>query len=316
MGKLENNEKVEKSNLIELLHIIETLSTSEISNIQSIPEEKAKINMLKIRKGIKWMDKFFLEFIEKSSPKLEYKQEDSKKKFIKIGCNNIEKMLHGGFELGKLYLFFGEYATGKSQISHQLCISTLKYFWKKKENIKVLYIDTEGTFRPERLQDMVKTTEYNFHDFLKNINVMKVSSSIELLNKIRAVDLKIQEWGIKLIVIDSLTNHIRQEMGEKKGKTQPKRNIIEILRILNQIAQKNRVLICITSQIRTVGKSSSSFSIKPIMEEILNSYMNEMILLSRSLEGDRFAYLINSTQYPEMNVEFQITADGVGDPTS
>jgi DNA repair protein RAD51 len=63
----------------------------------------------------------------------------------------IISLLADGIETGSITEMFGEFRTGKTQLCHQLCVTCQLPLDQGGGEGKALYIDTEGTFRPQRL---------------------------------------------------------------------------------------------------------------------------------------------------------------------
>ena len=77
------------------------------------------------------------------------KRKEMKK--LTTGSSNLDDLLGGGIETGALTELYGEYRTGKTQLAHQLCVNVQLPYEEGGLNGSALYIDTEGTFRPERI---------------------------------------------------------------------------------------------------------------------------------------------------------------------
>lgn len=88
---------------------------------------------------------------------------------ITTGCKELDKLLEGGFETGSITEIFGEFRTGKTQICHQLCVTCQLKVEEGGGEGKALYIDTEGTFRPERLVAIAERYGLNPDDVLDNV---------------------------------------------------------------------------------------------------------------------------------------------------
>jgi RecA/RadA recombinase len=71
---------------------------------------------------------------------------------LQTGSKALDALLQGGMETGSLTELFGEFRTGKTQLCHTLCVTAQLPLDQGGGEGKALYIDTEGTFRPERLQ--------------------------------------------------------------------------------------------------------------------------------------------------------------------
>jgi DNA repair protein RadA len=77
-------------------------------------------------------------------------------KQLTTGCQSLDTLLKGGLETQSLTEFYGEFGTGKSQICHQLCVTVQLPEAQGGLNGGALYVDTENTFRPERIQEIAK----------------------------------------------------------------------------------------------------------------------------------------------------------------
>lgn len=70
--------------------------------------------------------------------------------------DDIDELLGGGVETQSITEFYGKFASGKSQVTHHLCVTV-----QLPENYggfhgRAIFLDTEDTFRPERIDDMVR----------------------------------------------------------------------------------------------------------------------------------------------------------------
>ncbi|MHA1729450.1 MAG: hypothetical protein ACTSWY_12060 [Promethearchaeota archaeon] len=250
-----------------------------------------------------------------------YKQEKLKKKrnqynnkVIPVLSKNFNNLLGGGFQPGKFYLLYGRYATGKTQFCHNLCVSLINKYKDLKKTVKTLFIDTEDTFRPKRILE-IATKGYNLKReiVLKGIDVLKPRS----LNMISMLINKIKNEGlkktIKMILIDSLTNYVRVDLGNKDiSNLRIRDSLKKILKNLTEIKNKYNIPIIISSQVTAIPPNTTGFTVRPVMEYILNEFVEESILLSG--ERKKFAYLVNSCSLPENNIEFMITECGIVDP--
>ena len=130
---------------------------------------------------------------------------------ITTGSQELDDSLGGGVETGSVIEFFGEFRTGKTQIMHQLCVNVQL----PKENGglegNALYIDTEGTFRPERIIQMAEGLDMDHKKVLKNIIFGRAYNSDHQILLIKEAANIIKERNIKLIVVDSLIGHFRSE---------------------------------------------------------------------------------------------------------
>ncbi len=143
---------------------------------------------------------------------------------LTTGSQKINDMLDGnGLQSKCLTLFYGKFRTGNSQLAHQGCINTYIQFREELPLKVALFIDTEGTFRPERITQMAQAKDLPVSDVLQHISTIKISSLSEFDLLLSKLDELLNAEGIRFVVIDSLTNFYREEMA-KNTKTPHKVN--------------------------------------------------------------------------------------------
>src|SRR3989338_3461577 len=128
---------------------------------------------------------------------------------IKTGSKALNSLLGGGFETGAIVECFGEFGSGKTQIGHALAVSVQTV---EKDAVAV-YIDTENTFRPERIIQLAKGAGMDPDEVLRNIKVARAYNSDHQMLLAEKVEDLIKKKGmnVKLVVVDSLTAHFRAE---------------------------------------------------------------------------------------------------------
>ncbi|MEM0010180.1 MAG: DNA repair and recombination protein RadA, partial [Candidatus Bathyarchaeia archaeon] len=130
---------------------------------------------------------------------------------LTTGSKRLDELLGGGLETQTITEFYGEYGTGKSQIAHQACVNVQLPPEKGGLEGGALYIDTENTFRPERIVQMAKFRGLEPQKVVKNIIWAEAYTSDHQIYLLENADKIIKENNIRLIVIDSLTAHFRSE---------------------------------------------------------------------------------------------------------
>ena len=88
---------------------------------------------------------------------------------ITTGSSELDALLKGGVETGSITEIFGEFRTGKTQLCHTLCVTCQLPLEQGGAEGKAMYIDTEGTFRPERLMEIAEKYGLNGQDVLDNV---------------------------------------------------------------------------------------------------------------------------------------------------
>ena len=136
-----------------------------------------------------------------------------RKNIIKIttGSSSLDELLGGGIESMSITEAFGEFRTGKTQLAHTLCVTTQLPKEKGGGNGKVIYIDTEGTFRPERIIKIAERFGLDGEESLDNIRYARgytVEHLITLLNYAAAL---MMESPHSLLIIDSIMACFRSD---------------------------------------------------------------------------------------------------------
>jgi RecA/RadA recombinase len=158
--------------------------------------------------------------------------------FISTGSANLDRFLRGGIRTGIITNIFGESGSGKSQFCFSICANLLK----NNEDSKIIFIDTSGNFRPERILDI--TNKHNLNKILHNIHYIRPYSIKDQFDAIK----KIYEIQPKLVIIDTLTSLIAIESKNIS------RHLI-LMKFIHQLAHiaiNNNCAIVTTNMVRNI----------------------------------------------------------------
>ena len=78
---------------------------------------------------------------------------------LTTGSKALNSLLGGGFETQAISELFGEFGSGKTQIAHQCAVTVQLSVEEGGLDGDVLIIDTENTFRPERIVQMAEALD-------------------------------------------------------------------------------------------------------------------------------------------------------------
>lgn len=237
---------------------------------------------------------------------------------LKTGSTELDNLFKGGIESQAITEFYGEFGSSKSQICHTLCINTIKPVSDGGFDAGVLYIDTEGTFRRERLQEIAESLGYSEEQanemIEKHVKYAVVVNSNDLENKIKVVGNYIKENNVKLIVVDSIIALHRAEYLGRGTLAERQQRIAEILFKLKRIAQVYNVPIVITNQvIQNPAQFFSGDTIKPVGGNILGHTSTYRVYLIKGSKGTRIATMVDSPYHPHLSCRFTINEKGVTD---
>jgi hypothetical protein len=236
---------------------------------------------------------------------------------IHTGSMSIDRLLGGGIRTGMVTDIFGQSGTGKSQLCFMLCANYAKY---STQEDTILFIDTAGTFRPERISEIAGTEKRN--NMLNKIIFVRALSTTDQVNAIE----RIPDINARLVIIDTATSLFSDEF---KGVT---RHLVlmKYLHRLSLAAINFDCAIVITNMIRsvpirttiidedghnltTIKTIINSFQQREFMESSLSIYTHMKLKLEViSLEKSLFrASLIQPPRKEQ--VLYTITSKGIAD---
>jgi len=236
---------------------------------------------------------------------------------ILLGSRNFDDVLGTGFSQGRKYLIFGANKTGKTQLCHQLCVQAYKNFKNITNNKDIKYIfyfDTENTFRPERLKELLIPFLSEMNNLLKSILVSKIMSNSALLLALKDVDNIIKNTNGGVLIIDSINNHFRSDLGNKDlSYTKTKNMFLNILNKVNDLNHKYNLTTVVTSQVSSNFTKKGFIKELPVGNQFLNHYFSEYVYLRKKDSETNFVQLVNSLYHSEKRLLYKITSGGIQD---
>ncbi len=240
---------------------------------------------------------------------------ERRKRLGRITTNSkaVDELLGGGVETQAITEFSGEFGTGKTQLAHQIAVDVQLPTAQGGLEGEVVYIDTESTFRPERIVDMAKGAGLDPEGALAKIHVARAfNSNHQMLLVAKAQELA-REKPIRLLVVDSLTAHFRSEyMG--RGELAPRqqhlnRHLHELLRF----GDTYNAAIVVTNQVSSRPDILFGDPTRPIGGNIVAHAATYRLYLRKSKPPKRIARLIDSPNLPEGEAVYSLTGEGVRD---
>jgi DNA repair protein RadA len=126
------------------------------------------------------------------------------------GSKNLDDFLKGGIESQSITELAGEFGSGKSQICHTLFVTAAKGVSRGTIN-SIIFIDTENTFRPERVHQIAEARGLDSEELMKKVFVCKIVNSAQLEALIRNLGKSIEEYKAKIVIVDSIISIHRVE---------------------------------------------------------------------------------------------------------
>ena len=228
------------------------------------------------------------------------------------GSRSLDELLLGGIETQAVTEFYGEFGSGKSQICHTLCAMASRPLSEKGLDGGVIYVDTEGTFRPERLQQIAESRGFVSSEVLKNTVVCKVYNSSHLELIIRDLGGYLNKFKAKLVVIDSIISLHRAEFSGRGTLADRQQRLNSILHKLVRVAEIFNIAVVITNQVISSPDTFFGDPTKAAGGNVLGHTSTYRIYLRKSGEN-RIAKMIDSPYHPYSDTRFTINQKGIDD---
>ncbi|MDH5449114.1 MAG: DNA repair and recombination protein RadA [Candidatus Bathyarchaeota archaeon] len=231
---------------------------------------------------------------------------------LTTGSTIIDNLLGGGLETQTITEFYGQYGSGKSQVCHQLCVNVQLPLEQGGLDAAALYIDTENTFRTERIVSMAKHLNLNPEGAARNIIVADAYTSDHQVFLLENADKIIKDNNIRLIIIDSLTAHFRSEYVGRETLAIRQQRLNKHMHKLIRLARAFNAAAVVTNQVMSKPDVFFGDAVHPIGGHIVAHTSHTRVYLRKSARGPiRIARLVSSPYLPDGEGIFKITQNGV-----
>jgi len=255
--------KLEDAGIYDLMGLA-VMSPSELAETAGVGEAVAR---KAIQAARKMMDLGFQDGIE-------YAQKRKEVRYITTGSKNLDNLLGGkGVETKAITEAFGAYGSGKTQLGLSLAVNVQLPLEKGGANGKAVWIDTEGTFRTER----------------------------------------IKQKPIRLVIIDSLTAHFRAEYAGRGTLADRQQKLNKYIHNLMKLSEQHNLAIYVTNQVMANPAVMFGDPTVAVGGNIVGHASTYRLYLRRGKKGSRVAKLIDSPNLPDNEAIFFVTAGGIKD---
>jgi len=232
---------------------------------------------------------------------------------ITTGSQKFDELLGGGIETQAVTEAFGEFGSGKTQLAHQLCVNVQRSPEFKGLDGKAIFIDTENTFRPQRISDMAIGAGIDPAKALQNIYYMRsFNTDVQLLAVDKAEEL-LEKEPIKLIVVDSLTSHFRAEYQGRGKLADRQQKLNRHLQALLRICTMHDLAVYVTNQVQSTPDIFFGDPTRPIGGHVVAHLVTTRLYFRKARAPNRIARIYDSPNLPEGEAVFQITEQGIKD---
>ena len=188
---------------------------------------------------------------------------------IKTGLKDLDQFLGGGIKEGLVTSISGQSATGKTQLTFQIILNALD------NGKEILFQDTTGKFRPERLVQMMQLQKIN-PSLLDTIKVSRITNTAQQIKYLLKTPLE----NYSLIVVDSVTDLFSFEYSKKEQSLEKHISFMKYMHDLSSIAIAHKIPIIVTNIVRTINEYE-----KENLEESISMYIHTKIKLSKNSNG-------------------------------
>ena len=226
---------------------------------------------------------------------------------------SIDDLLGGGFETQALVEVYGAFGSGKTQIGHQLAVNCTLPLEEGGFDGDVFYIDTEDTFRPERITQMARGHGLDPEQVLSRIHVARAYNSAHQMLLVDEIKRMSKGLNVKMIIVDSLTSHFRAEFIGRGMLANRQQKLNRHLKDLKQLADVNNALVLVTNQVHSKPDAMWGDPTKPVGGHVLAHASTFRLYLRKAKGGRLIARLVDSPNLPDGECVYQVTQEGLRD---
>ncbi len=314
---------------------IAVASPGELSNTADIGESSAADIIQSAR------EEADIGGFESGATVLERREEIGK---LSWGIDEVDDLLGGGVETQSITEVYGEFGSGKSQVTHQLAVNVQLPSEHGGLEGSAIFVDSEDTFRPERIDDMVRglpdeaiEATMVLHDVaeaenadagndqllaelteavLDKIHVAKAFNSnhqILLAEKAQEIASESQdeEFPVRLLCVDSLTAHFRAEYVGRGQLAERQQKLNKHLHDLMRVGDLNNTAVVVTNQVASNPDSFFGDPTQPIGGNILGHTSTFRIYLRKSKNDKRIVRLVDAPNLADGEAVMRVTGDGL-----
>ncbi|MEW6329349.1 MAG: DNA repair and recombination protein RadA [Candidatus Micrarchaeota archaeon] len=200
-----------------------------------------------------------------------------------------------------------------TQVGFQLAVNVQLPPEKGGLGAACLFIDSEATFRPERVKQLAEALKLDAGEVLKNVHVARATNSEHQILLIEKADEMVKKNNIKLVVVDSITSYFRAEYLGRGALSERQQKLNRHLHALQRLADNNNLAVFVTNQVMDDPGILFGDPTKPIGGHVLAHMATYRLYLRKGKEEKRIARLVDSPSMPESECVFRVCPDGVRD---
>lgn len=229
------------------------------------------------------------------------------------GSKNVDKILGGGIETQAMTELIGDYGVGKTQLCMTLAVVAQLPPEQGGFGSNVIYMDTEGTFSPERVHQIASKRGLDGRKILDGIVVARAYTSDHQCFLIDCLFRKVPEEKAKLVIVDSIISHFRGEYIGREDLSMRQQVLNQYLHKLLRLAEAYNIAVVVTNQVQANPVVFYGSPERPAGGHVMAHACTHRVHIRRGKGGTRVAKVIDSPYLPEAKASFIITAKGIED---
>jgi meiotic recombination protein DMC1 len=244
------------------------------------------------------------------------KKKLSQRLHITTGASQVDRLLGGGIESSSITELFGEFRCGKTQICHTLSVTCQLPPSQGGGGGKALYIDTENTFRPDRIETIATAYGLDPKKVLDNVMCARCLNSDHLWQLLVCASAKMAETKFALLVIDSLMAPFRVDYSGRGELSERQQFLGRFMVKLQKMSEEFNIAVVITNQVMSDPGAAMSFAAnppKPIGGHVMAHFSTTRLALRKGRGEQRVMKIYDSPCLPEGDAVYEICAKGIQD---
>jgi DNA repair protein RadA len=232
---------------------------------------------------------------------------------LSTGSKVLDDLLGGGIETQAITEAYGQFGSGKTQLGFQLAVNV--QLPKDKGGLKAncLFVDTENTFRPNRVIQLAEALGLDPIKTLKNIFVARAYNSDHQVLLVDKATEMIEENNIRLLIVDSLTSHFRSDYSGRGELAPRQQKLNKHLHSLQKLADTYNLAVYVTNQVQANPAILFGDPTRPAGGHIVAHQTTYRIYLRKSTGDKRIAKIMDSPDLQPGECVFKVMPEGVRD---
>ena len=233
---------------------------------------------------------------------------------ITTGSKAFDSLIGGGIETGAITECYGPYGSGKTALANQLAVNVQLPIEQGGAGGIAVWIDSEGTLRPERIRQLAEVKNLNPDEVLSNFRgVRSFNSDHQMLLAEKIEDLIKEGLPIKLVIVDSLMSHFRSEFVGRGTLADRQQKLNKHMHTLLRLAHTYNIAVYVTNQVMARPDMFFGDPTEAVGGHIVAHACTVRVYLRRGKKGTRVAKLVDSPCLPDGEIVFVVDEKGIGD---